>query len=119
MAKLDLSPLAQIDGFVGAALVDSDSGMALAKLGGGGVDLDLAASGNAEVVKAKRRVAGSLKLNDSIEDVLITLGKQYHLIRPLERNEKLFVYLVLDRAKSNLALSRHELKTFEKNLEFA
>ena len=119
MAKLDLSPLSQIDGFVGAALVDTDSGMALAKLGGGGVDLDLAASGNAEVVKAKRRVASSLKLNDSIEDVLITLGKQYHLIRPLERNEKLFVYVVLDRARSNLALSRHELKNFEQNLEFA
>jgi predicted regulator of Ras-like GTPase activity (Roadblock/LC7/MglB family) len=119
MAKLDLSPLSHIDGFVGAALVDTDSGMALAKLGGGGVDLDLAASGNAEVVKAKRRVASSLKLNDAIEDVLITLGKQYHLIRPLERNDKLFVYVVLDRAKSNLALSRHELKTFEQNLEFA
>lgn len=118
MAKLDLNPLSQIDGFIGAALVDSDSGMALAKLGGGGVDLDLAASGNAEVVKAKRRVAGSLKLNDGIEDILITLGKQYHLLRPLERNEKLFLYVVLDRAKSNLALSRHELKSFEQSLEF-
>ncbi|TDR48613.1 hypothetical protein DFR29_101233 [Tahibacter aquaticus] len=118
MAKLDLTPLSQIDGFVGAALVDSDSGMALAKLGGGGVDLDLAASGNAEVVKAKRRVAGSLKLNDGIEDILITLGKQYHLLRPLERNEKLFLYVVLDRVKSNLALSRHELKSFEQSLDF-
>jgi predicted regulator of Ras-like GTPase activity (Roadblock/LC7/MglB family) len=119
MAKLDLSPLSDIDGFVGAALVDSDSGMALAKIGGGGVDLDLAASGNAEVVKSKRRVAAALKLGDTIEDILISLEKQYHLIRPLERNAALFLYVVLDRAKSNLALSRHELKSFEKNLEFA
>jgi predicted regulator of Ras-like GTPase activity (Roadblock/LC7/MglB family) len=119
MAKLDISGLAQIDGFVAAALVDSDSGMALATAGGGSVNLEVAAAGNAEVVKAKRRVAGALKLNDSIEDILITLGKQYHLIRPLERNEKLFLYVVLDRAKANLAMSRHELKSFEKTLEFA
>lgn len=119
MAKLDLSPLSNIDGFVGAALVDCDSGMALAKQGGGGLDLDLAASGNAEVIKAKRRVAASLKLNDTVEDILISLERQYHLIRPLERNDKLFLYVVLDRAKSNLAMSRHELKSFEKSLEFA
>ena len=65
------------------------------------------------------RVAASLKLNDTIEDILISLERQYHLIRPLERNDKLFLYVVLDRAKSNLAMSRHELKSFEKNLEFS
>jgi hypothetical protein len=119
MAKLDISPLTSIDGFIGAALVDQDSGMALAKAGGNGLDLDLASAGNAEVVKAKRRVAGALKLNDSVEDILITLGKQFHLIRPLERNDKLFLYVALDRSKSNLAMARHELKTFEKTLDFS
>lgn len=119
MAKLDLSGLGSIDGFVAAALVDSESGLALATAGGGNINLELAAGGNSEVIKAKRRVAGALKLNDSIEDILITLGKQYHLLRPLERNEKLFLYVVLDRAKANLAMSRHELKSFEKNLDFA
>ena len=119
MAKLELSGLSSIDGFVAAALVDTDSGLALASIGGGGINMEVAAAGNTEVVKAKRRVAAALKLNDTIEDILITLGKQYHLVRPLERNEKLFLYVVLDRAKANLAMARHELKSFEKTLDFA
>lgn len=118
MAKFSLTPLESIDGFVAAALVESESGLAMAKAGGG-VDLDLAAAGNTEVIRAKRRVANALKLDDHIEDILITLGKAYHLIRPLESNDSLFIYLVLDRKRANLAMARHELKSFEKSLDFA
>ena len=69
MAKVSLEALANIDGFYAAALVDGESGLALATQGGGSIDLELAAAGNTEVVRSKRRVAQALNLNDSIEDI--------------------------------------------------
>ncbi len=65
------------------------------------------------------RTMESLRLDDSIEDILITLQKQYHLIRLLKssRNEQgLFLYMVLDRQKANLALARHNLRQIESEL---
>src|ERR1700750_16479 len=109
-----------IDGAVGVCLVDWDSGMSLRALGGGKyLDLDVAAAGNTEVIRAKMRTMESLRLDDAIEDILITLGKQYHLIRLLKnsRDEQgLFLYLVLERQKANLALARHNLKRIEADL---
>jgi hypothetical protein len=106
-----------IDGALGAALVDWESGMPLGTLGGGKyLDLELAAAGNTEVVRAKMRTMQSLNLNDVIEDILITSGKQYHLIRMMvnaDGTHNLFLYLALDRSKANLALARHQLKRIE------
>ena len=106
-----------IDGALGASLVDWESGMSLGTIGGGKyLDLDVASAGNTEVIRAKMRTMEALRLDDTIEDILITLGKQYHLIRLIKgsKNEQgLFLYLVLDRQKANLALARHNLKRIE------
>lgn len=116
-AKEALAKLAEVEGFLGACIVDSNSGMMLGSNGtGGSLNLELAAAGNTEVVRAKRKTMKTLNLSDPIEDILITLSKQYHLIRPLVSNDALFIYLALDRTKANLALARHFLAEAEKNL---
>src|SRR5215471_17824270 len=97
-----LKELLRVDGALCSALVDSNSGMMLGSTGSG-LDLELAAAGNTEVVRSKLKTMKSLGLNDSIEDILITLGKQYHIIRPIQAKAGIFLYLVLDRAKANLA----------------
>ncbi|GAA1401285.1 hypothetical protein GCM10009639_43360 [Kitasatospora putterlickiae] len=109
-----------IEGAIGAALVDYNSGMALATLDGpGGLDLNVAAAGNTDVVRAKMRTMDMLGLSDGIEDILITLTSQYHLIRPLTHisGKGLFLYLALDKGRANLAMARHQLTRIEADLE--
>lgn len=113
--KQAMDQLLSCDGAMCAALVDASSGMLLGQAGSG-VDLEIAAAGNTEVVRAKMRTIRDLGLNDTIEDILITLGKQYHIIRPMARQEGLFIYLVLDKSKSNLALARRKVLDVEKDL---
>jgi predicted regulator of Ras-like GTPase activity (Roadblock/LC7/MglB family) len=115
--KQSLDELLTLDGALCAAVVDSSSGMMLGSAGTG-VDLEVAAAGNTEVMRAKLKTMRSLGLNDVIEDILITLGKQYHLIRPLSRKEGVFIYFVLDKAKSNLAIARRRMQDIEKDLSF-
>lgn len=107
-----LKKLLEIDGAMCAALVDANSGMLLGQVGSG-VDLEVAAAGNTEVVRSKLKTMKSLSLSDKIEDILITLGKQYHIIRLVAAKPGLFVYYVLDRSKSNLALARRACSDIE------
>ena len=117
MANLNesLQELMTLDGALCAAVVDYNSGMLMGSTGSG-VDLELAAAGNTEVVRAKMKTMKSLGLNDTIEDILITLGKQYHILRPMANKDGLFLYLVLDKSKSNLALARRKTAEVEQTL---
>ncbi len=114
MSSLDQSiqDLLSIEGATGAAIVDLGSGMALASGGNPGFSLDVAAAGNANVIRAKLRTMSDLEVSDEIDDILITLGRQYHLINVTndDTTKGLFVYLVLNRSTANLALARHKLK---------
>lgn len=117
MANLNdsLNDVMSIEGALAVALVDYTSGMILGSVGTA-VDLEIAAAGNTEVVRSKMKTMKALGLNDEIEDILITLGKHYHIIRPVASKHGLFFYVVLDRARSNLALARRKVLDVEGSL---
>lgn len=117
MSKTDISKLSEIAGFIGACLVDSETGMMLAAIGGGAkFDLEAAGAANTEVVRAKLAAMEQIGLNDQIEDMLITLGTQYHLIRPLKDSPSVFLYVALEKKSANLGMARLNVKAVESGL---
>jgi CheY-like chemotaxis protein len=112
-----LENLLQIDGAFGAALVDWRSGLTLGASGGAGrLDMELAASANTQVVRAKMAAMDALGIKGSITDILITLDEQLHIIRPLKKYPDLFLYLAIDKAKGNLGLARAKTQQVETEL---
>lgn len=96
---------ADVNGFIGASVVDLESGMPLASITTRpNFDLDVASAYNSEMVKSKQKTIQVLGLNATLEDMLLTLDTQLHLIKML--SDDTFMYLAADRQSTNLALLR-------------
>ena len=97
---------ADVGGMIAAAAVDLESGMTLAaKSNRPEFDLSVASAYNSELVKQKMKIMKTLKLKSTLEDMLLTLSDQYHLIRFLPSGTS-FLYLATDRSTTNLAIVR-------------
>lgn len=92
-------------GFIAASLVDLDSGMTLAvKSLRSDFDLTAASAYNSELVKQKLKIMRTLGLQGGIEDMIISLTDQIHLVKLVGPNT--FLYLAVDKKQSNLAIVR-------------
>lgn len=74
-----------------------------------------AVEGNSEVIRAKLNVAKSLNFNENIEQIIIALKTQWHVIRVLSA-EGYFIYLAMDRASSNVASASLKLSIADERL---
>ena len=93
-------------GVIAASLVDLESGMTLGtRSSRGDFDLTAASAYNSEMVKQKLKIVRALNLRTTLEDMLLTLGDQIHLIKLVSPST--FVYLAADRATTNLAIVRN------------
>lgn len=112
-----LDEVMTIEGALLALLVDGGSGMPLERAGDvEALDPEIAAAGSTDVVRSQVRTMQALGMNDRIEDILITATDTYYLARCVNRHEGVFVFLVLDRSRANLAMARHRLGALAETL---
>jgi predicted regulator of Ras-like GTPase activity (Roadblock/LC7/MglB family) len=107
--------LNDLPGLMAVAVVDVNSGMALASHSNSpAINPETAAAYNTEVVKQKQKAMSALKLTgENIEDILITLTNQFHLIKLAGTK---FIYLVVNSRETNLAIAREVLRSSADNL---
>jgi hypothetical protein len=113
-----LKELSTIDGVVGAALVDWSTGLALGSVPSS-VDMENSIASGVDLIRAALRIRGAVESDDEIEDIVATLGRTFHVVRPLFGRSKaeLFLYVILDKAEANLLIAKHQMKKFDDALE--
>lgn len=95
-----------VEGFLGAAIIDQETGTVVHSIE---VQHNLreVSESSAEVLRATKRTLEKLHLDEGVEDILLTAGDDLFILRPV--CPRLFVYVVTDRRRANLALSRHQI----------
>ena len=106
-----------VNGFIAVAVTEIETGLSFGNVTmDPGFDPELAAAYNLEVVKAKLSAVKALGLKQDIEDILITLSNQIHII-DISPNKKFMIYLAADSTKANLGMTRAILRKHKLELE--
>jgi predicted regulator of Ras-like GTPase activity (Roadblock/LC7/MglB family) len=117
-ARLALAGMLSLDGLLGCAVVDSTTGLVLARemRGEPALNMDLAAAACAQVLRAHQQAARSMGLADQIDEVMTSAGSRQQVMRTVSRHPDLFLVVLLDRQHTNLALARFQLMEVERGL---
>lgn len=106
-----LDELTVLDGLIFVALVDGNTGLVTASPARG-PDIDRAALAASEIWKTHRRTLrqlGHSRPGEPLEEILVTAGSRYHILRTLRAHPELFILAVLDKLRSNLAMTRYRI----------
>jgi hypothetical protein len=117
-ARKSLLEMLNVEGLVGCAVVDSSNGLVIAREQNKDevIDLERAAAACAQVIRAHRLAARSMGLQDHIDEVMISAGSRQQVIRAVTRHPELFLFALLNRQQTNLALARYKLMEVERSL---
>ncbi|WP_046246771.1 hypothetical protein [Hymenobacter terrenus] len=108
--------LAELPTLLAVAVVETETGMPLAShTNVADFDIETAAAYNTEVVKAKLKAIAALKLNQTVQDILLTLTDQLHLLKLSPTGDK-FIYLAVNSRDTNLAQARQIIKMHSSTL---
>ena len=113
-----LTQVLAIDGLLGCALIDSDSGQVIAREVREDQPLDIAAAAHdcAPLLRAHREAARRMGLPDAVDEVVVSGRTHQQIVRALHHHPALFVLALLDRQRANQALARFKLADAVKNL---
>lgn len=103
-----IQDLMQVDGLIYVAIADLRRGHVFAG-SGYGPDIDRAAQAGSDILRAHReslRALGHWKPSEPVEEILVTAGTRYHILRVLPAHPEYFLLAVLDKLRSNLAITR-------------
>jgi len=106
------SHLAQVEGLVGAAAVDLDTGsveVAFDRVEG--FDLEFAALLEGEVFERASAAAGLSDTNATIDSIVFVVGRHLHVIVPARGAARRFLYLLVERDRVPLGLVLHYLES--------
>ena len=67
------------------------------------------------MAKSKYKAIEALGLKSTIQDIIITLSDQLHII-DMSENGEYFIYLAVDSSSGNLGMTRALLKKYKKNI---
>ena len=117
-AQLALAGMLAVDGLLGCAVVDSTTGLVLARetRGDASVDMDLSAAACAQMLRTHRQAARSMGLSEHVDEIITSAGPRQQVIRTVSRHPELFLVVLLDKQRTNLALARYQLMELERGL---
>lgn len=105
-----------VPGYIAVAVTEIKSGISYySNSAVADFDPELASAFNLEVVKAKLNAINALGLNETIDDIMITLSSQIHIIDVADNNEY-FIYLAVDSTKANLGMTKALLNKYKKEI---
>jgi hypothetical protein len=117
-ANRAMHDLLQLDGVIIAVLVDGNTGHVLAS-DGNTPEIERAAQAAAEIMRTHRRtlrMMGHWRPSDPVDEVLVTAGSRYHVMRALHNQPEHFVLAVLDKLRCNLATTRFRIMEAQQSL---
>jgi hypothetical protein len=113
-----LQTLSALDGVFACAVVDAGTGLILAQQARAGqpVELELAAAASTQVLRTHQQAARDLGLTAEIDEVMTSAGPRHHVMRTISHHRGLFLFAVLDKQRTNLALARYKLMEAEQGM---
>jgi hypothetical protein len=117
-ASKTVSMIGALEGVLGCAIVDSSTGLLIAQQGHDdhSLPLGLAAAAGAKVLRAHQTSGRDLGFSQPVEEIITSAGARHHVLRTLSRHPGLFLFAVLDKHRTNLALTRYKLTEAEQGL---